>query len=68
MRKSDKTEEAEKERWADAMPLALKMENGAMVQGVCRWALGKEIESPLEFPGNAEFRPPELLENKFILF
>lgn len=54
VRKNDITTEAEKERLAGAVLLALKTEDGAMIQGPCRWALemgkGKEVDSSLEFP------------------
>lgn len=56
--------EAQRERLADATLLALKMEDGTMIQGICRQALetrkGKATDSPLEFPEETERCQPIL--------
>lgn len=64
MRKSDTTIKVERERLADATLLALKMEDGTMIQGICRQALemekGKDTDCPLEFPEELQCCQPIL--------
>lgn len=62
MRKSDMTIEVERERLADATLLTLKMEDGTMIQGICRQALemkkGKDTDCPLHFQKNCSVANP----------